>query len=41
MLRRTRGANFADIMKIAVIFIKITFQNSKKGKKKKKTNKIK
>ena len=40
MLRRTRGANFADIMKIAVIFIKITFQNSKKAKKNK-TNKIK
>ena len=32
-LRRPRVANFADIIKIATIFIKTTFKDSKKVKR--------
>ena len=33
ILRKSRVANFADIMKIITIFIKTFFKNSKKSKK--------
>ena len=33
ILRRSRVANFADIIKISTIFIKTTFKNSSKVKR--------
>ena len=40
ILRRPRLANVSNIIKIATIFIKITFKDSKKGKKIKKLKEI-